>query len=268
MNAESLPVAVGIAYQPWLSPWLESRPAGIDLVEISAEGFAKGAELRLRRLRGLFPLAIHASRLSLGSPTPEHRAELPWMSALVSAADPLWVSDHLGFCRAGEVDLGVPTPIALTAESLARVTEHVQEVMATLRRPLLVENIAYLLEIGGTMSEPEFLGRLCEATGCGLLLDLAALVVNGRNHAFHPRRWLAELPLRHVTQLHVSGYRVRHGRWLDARDGTVPGPILELAARVVRDGAVRAVVLEWQHGLPGGAVIVAEVARLRAVVGA
>ena len=44
------------------------------------------------------------------------------------------------------------------------------------------------------MPEWEYLGRLAEATGCGLLLDVNNVYVSAFNHGFDPVAYIEALP--------------------------------------------------------------------------
>jgi len=263
LRMTSTPARVGIAYRPALASWIESRPP--QCLEVAAEPFYKAGERQLRGLAALCPLVVHSTRLSLGTPGPIDPEELHWLARVVAAADPLWVSDHLGFSRTAEVDLGWTVPVVPGPESLAVVVSHVREVQEQLGRPFLVENVVHFLPTAGVRSEPELLNTLCRETGAGILLDLTALVVNARNHGFDPRRWLRDLALEHVAQLHVGGCALDGERWHDSHRDPVPDEVLELAAEVLRAAPVRAVILERDGRYPPPAALEAELGRLEAL---
>ena len=63
----------------------------------------------------------------------------------------------------GEVDLGHLNPVAPTAQNLGILADHARQVMDRCGKPMLLENIATHLSMKGTMPEPEFLNRLCDA---------------------------------------------------------------------------------------------------------
>ncbi len=259
---------VGIAYRPTLAPWVASRPEAIECLEVTAEDFYRIGESLLRRLADLCPLVVHCARLSLGTPGPIEPDELSWLARVVAAADPLWVSDHVGFSRTAEVDLGWPVPVVPGPESLAAIVGHAREIQARLKRPFLVENIVHFLPAHGVHAESELLNELCRSSGCGLLLDVTALAVNARNHRFDPRHWLRALAIEHVVQLHVGGYAHDGDRWHDCHRSAVPEDVLELATEVLRAAPVRAVILEYDATFPAPAALEAELDRLRVLAAA
>jgi len=225
-----------------------------------------GGRARARALSSVYPVVVHTSRLSLGTPGALNEQELARLVALTREVDPLWVSDHLGFRRTHEVDLGHPTPIRLDGDMLSVLTDHCHEVMHRCGKALLVENIASPLAISSVMSEPEFLNRLCEASGCGLLVDVTALVVNRRTHGFDARSWLGLLEPRHIVQLHLGGVPSGNDEWLDTRGGDIDEEVWVLAADVLARASVQAVVLERDERFPPVTHLGAELRRVSTLV--
>jgi len=264
--AETLRALAGIAYRPALASWIDTRPATIQCLEIIAEQFYKGGETLARSLSSRHPIVVHTSRLSLGTPGALDRRELDWFVSLVREVKPLWVSEHLGFRRTAEVDLGYPTPIPLDANTLSVFVDHCREVMDRCGKLLLVENIASPLTITSALSEPEFLNRLCDASGCGLLVDLTALVVNSRQHRFAAGSWLARIVPTHVVQLHVGGAALRNGVWLDTHGEDVDAEVWALAADLLARAPIRAIVLERDERFPPASDLAAELRRVSSLV--
>ena len=265
-GAEGEKARAGIGYRPALTSWIDTRPVEIQCLEIIAEQFYMGGRARARSLSSTYPLVVHTSRLSLGTPGTLNRQELEWLVALTREVDPLWVSDHVGFRRSAEVDLGHPTPIPFDRETLSVFTDHCREVMDRCGKLLLVENIASPLTISPVMSEPEFLNRLCEASGCGLLLDVTGLVVNSRTHGFDAHSWLALLEPGHIVQLHLGGVGSGDDLWLDTRGGDIDDEVWTLAADVLTRAPVRAVVLERDERFPPMRHLAAELQRVSRLV--
>ena len=114
---------------------------------------------------------IRGRRLSVGTPGPLNPDELDWFTSIVLQANPRWISTYLGFSRTDEFDLVYSNPVCTNRETLSTVADHAREIMERCRKPLILENIASHLQIKGTMSETDFMNRLCEEAGCGLLLN-------------------------------------------------------------------------------------------------
>lgn len=256
---------VGVAYRAPLAHWIDAGPADFDCVEVNAEEFYKGGRAKLEVLRRRTPLLLHTQRLSPGTPGPLDAHELAWFAALVREAKPLWISEHLGFRCTPEIDLGRVVPVSRTEEALATFVAHARDIVDACRTPLLLENIASPLDIRGPLSEPEFLNRLCEQAGCGVLLDVTALLVNSRNHRFDAAEWLRALEVRHVVQIHAGGCRERDGRWDDTHDAPIDDELWPLVEAVLARQRVSAVVLERDERFPAVSEIAREVERLRAL---
>jgi uncharacterized protein (UPF0276 family) len=257
---------VGIAYRPELGAWIDQRPPQIEVLEVAAEPFYKGGWRRLRFLAGRYPIRIRCAGLSLGTPGPLDNAELGWLRSVAEAAQARSVSTPLGFRRTSEVDLGFPVPVPLDRDTLDRFRAHIQELSAVCGRPVLIQNIASPLRVAGELDEPEFLNRLCEVSGCGILLDLTALAVNGYNHHFNPRTWLERLDRRRVVQLLAGGYSERGRHRVDLHAGHVSEEVLDLARAALDSPSVAALVLERDREFPPLTELEEELGRLRAVV--
>jgi hypothetical protein len=150
-----------------------------------------------------------------------------------------WHSDHLSFVRvAGEdahsLAVGVACPVPYDREVLDLVAERVEEVQRAIAAPFLLENNVYYVDLPEQeMTEPEFLTRLAERTGCGLLLDVHNVYVNSVNHGFDPVAFIDALPLKRVVEVHVAGGSELAGMYTDSHSGPCPDPVWELLDRVV-----------------------------------
>ncbi len=156
-----------------------------------------------------------------------------------------------------------------TAETLARVSDHIDEAQETLGVRMLLENPStYVAFEGSAMSEVEFLREIVKRTGCGLLLDVNNVYVSAVNHGFEPMAYLDAFPLEHVGEIHLAGFAEDHDD-LDARllidaHGTPVADIVWLLYRrtLSRLGAVPTLI-EWDNDVPPFATLAAEAARAR-----
>jgi uncharacterized protein len=104
---------------------------------------------------------------------------------------------------------------------------------AELPVPLALEHVAALLEWPAPeLDETAFLTGLLERTGAWLLLDLANLYANARNHGGDPLAFLDALPLERVAYVHVAGGTEREGLYHDTHAHPTPPPVLELVAEL------------------------------------
>jgi uncharacterized protein (UPF0276 family) len=255
----------GIGYRRELSAWLETKPRGVDCLEITAEHFFHGGEAQLAALAKIFPLFVHGLGLSLGTPGPLDQKILERFARVVDIAKPEWISDHIAFTRTAEADLGHLNPIPPTSEMLKIISDHAREISDRCGKPMLLENITSHVQLTGDLRETDFLNRLCERAGCKLLLDVTNLFINSRNHGFDARQWLREIQPQNIVQLHIVGYS-RHGsRYTDSHAAPIQDELIELAREVVRHAPVQAVILERDEDFPDVAGIETEVAKLQRI---
>jgi uncharacterized protein (UPF0276 family) len=197
----------------------------VDFVEVHAENFfaAGGASQALiQDIAQAYPLSLHGTSLGLGSTLSVPVDILQQFAKLVKSTQPILVSEHLCFNRA-EVNgvvlhSGDLLPIPYNTNSLHTIVANVQQVQESIQRPLLIENLsAYITpsqlvaHIKDEMTEFEFLVNMCEAAGCGILLDLNNLIINELNRkTANPlemiRQRLDTLPAHIVGEIHLAGY--------------------------------------------------------------
>src|SRR5262245_9771456 len=180
----TLPLRAGIGLRgPHLAEVLATQPA-VPWLEVHPENYLGGgpAVRALERLRGEYPIAFHAVGLSLGSADGIDRRHLGRLRVLVERLQPVLVSEHLAWSQIDGAYLNHLLPLPYTEEALAAVCRSVDEVQATLRRRVLVENPSgYLRFASSTIPETEFLGEMVRRTGCGLLCDVNNIHVTAAN---------------------------------------------------------------------------------------
>lgn len=255
----------GVGYRRELSDWLNTRPAGVDCLEITAEHFFHGGEERLAELARHFPLFVHGLSLSLGTPGPLDPKRLDQFARVVRVANPEWISDHIAFTRTAEADLGHLNPVPPTRAMLHLIADHAQEVSARCGKPMLLENITSHVQLTGDLSETDFLNGLCEHAGCGLLLDVTNLFINSRNHRFDPLEWLRAIEPRHIVQLHIVGYARTGDRYMDSHGAPIQEELIELACAVVAHAPVQAVILERDEDFPTPPELELEIQKLKRI---
>jgi uncharacterized protein len=241
---------VGLGYRRELSGFIESGPAEVGCIEVTAEHFFDVSLDRLHALRRKYPLLVHGLGLSLATPGRLDAEHLESLARVVRAADPLWVSEHVAFTRAGGIDLGHLNPVPPTWAMLDVLVEHARELADRCEKRLLLENITTHLRLDGEIDEPEFLNLLCARAGCGLLLDVTNLAVNAHNLGFDPSSWLSRIDPKHIVQLHLVGYRKDEGRYHDLHADRIQDEILDLTREVLERAAPEAIVLERDANFP------------------
>lgn len=245
-------LGVGLSYGPSLRGFVERGGRRFDFLEVVPDTFwadaGAGRSGRyaddpaavsfLRGVRAEMPVVAHSIGLSVGS---AHRFDLEHVDQVARWHEWLrfpWHSDHLSFNLAehgaGEMNVGVTLPLAFDRETLELLAPRIREVRRRVPAPFLLENSVYFLRYPRQdYSEAEFLNRLCEASGCGLLLDLHNLYANCRNHGADARDILGGLDLSNVIEIHVAGGMVQEGFYMDAHSGLCPPEVWGLLDRVL-----------------------------------
>lgn len=253
-------------------PHLMSTPPeswGVDWFEAITENLLDNAGYGMRVFEHVAahrPVVLHGVSLSIGSTAPLDMAYLGKLRALAERFRPLWISDHLCWTGVQGVNSHDLLPMPLTEAALAHVADRVARVQDFLGRPLIVENPSTYLEFRASqMPEAEFLARLCDATGCGLLLDVNNVHVSSFNHAQDPIAYLEAIPAAHVVQVHLAGPSDHGTHLIDTHDAPVPDAVWPLYARVWERCGPVATMVEWDAGIPEFEVVAAELGKARRV---
>lgn len=244
----------------------------VDLLEITADHYLDAAPEKLAELALLqehFELVPHSLDLSLGSAEGIDERYVEKLAALIGRIRPAWFSDHICFTRSGGVSIGHLAPVPYTREAAAVIARNVRRVRESIDVPLILENITYLMRFPSSeMTEPEFLHRVVGETGCGLLLDVTNLYINSVNFGFSWRRFLDEIPMESVAELHFVGSRTSGKRLIDAHSDATEEAIWEVFGEVCPRAPVRAAILERDADFPPFSELVEELGRARSIAGA
>lgn len=250
-----------------------AAPPPVGWLEVHAENFLAGAAaLRvLDAVRREHPVSLHCVGLSLGSDGALDREHLGRIVALARRVEPCFVSEHLSWSVAGDVYLNDLLPLPYTAEALAVVCRHIDEVQTALGRRILVENPStYLAFTHSTMPEWAFMAEVAARTGCGLLLDVNNVHVSACNHGFDARAYIAALPARTVAEIHLAGHAVKRigdaVLRIDDHGSAVPAEVWDLYRHALRVIGPRPTLIEWDCNVPPLSVLVGEAAKADALL--
>jgi uncharacterized protein (UPF0276 family) len=294
---------VSAAARPGADPWVgiglrqphyaelldrpQAAPA-LGFVEVHSENFFAdgGAAMAvLHAARSHWDVSLHGVGLSLGSACGLDPWHLDRLARLAERIEPVRVSDHASFARAPAAADGLAVlhandllPLAFTREALEVMVRNVTQVQERLRRPILVENLsAYLAWQDQEMSEPEFFNQLTRRTGCGLLLDVNNLVVNGLNRARdrdgdavrEACDWIDAIDAASVGEIHLAGYLELPDIVIDDHGSRVHAPVWQVFAHAIDRLGPRPTLVEWDTDLPPLAVLLDEAAQAgRMIAGA
>jgi len=254
--------------------------APIDFVELHSENyFAPGGAIKavLQDIVETYPVSLHSTSLGLGSAEIPRNANLNFLIALVNQVQPILVSDHASFSWGSwskkPVHAGDLLPLSFNHQALNILAKNVDMVQQALGRQILLENLSsYISFSSDTMSEAEFLVRLTEKTGCGLLLDLNNIIVSAHNLnepdiASYALNWIRQLPEDVIGEIHLAGFTEANPDDLvvDDHSQKVSRQCWILYAEALgRFGAVPTLI-EWDNNLPEWDVLLREVETARMV---
>ncbi len=253
---------------------LDTNPS-VGFFEVHAENYmgAGGPPHRyLTEIRNRYPLSLHGVGLSIGADRELDRGHLQRLNELIDRYQPGLFSEHLAWSTHDTAFFNDLLPVPYTAETLARVVEHIDDVQETLGRQMLLENPStYLAFAENTYSEIDFIAEIVRRTGCGLLLDVNNVHVASTNQQWDPVRYIDAYPLAHVQELHLAGYTREaddKGRPLliDTHDRPVDEIVWGLFAQAI--GCIGAVptLIEWDAKLPAWPELKAEADRAEAIM--
>ncbi|CCE03543.1 DUF692 domain-containing protein [Bradyrhizobium sp. STM 3809] len=265
----------GTSFKPAHLPAILAEPPRRGFFEVHAENYmgAGGPPHRqLEAIRKDHPLSIHGVCMSIGGPQPLDRDHLARFRNLVARYQPSLVSEHLAWSTHDTTYFNDLLPLPYTAATLARVCDHIDQVQSAIRRPILLENPStYVAFRDSTMSETDFLRAIVSRTGCGLLLDVNNVFVSAVNHGFSPQRYLADVPLAAVGEIHLAGHSVQTDDdgaplLIDSHDGPVADDVWALYAGLIAQHGPVPTLIEWDGNIPDWPVLQAEAAAAQAIL--
>jgi hypothetical protein len=246
----------------------QPRDWGVDWFEIISENFLDNHGYAAHVLDVIAehrPVVMHGVSLSIGSTERLDMTYLGKLKALAERVRPVWISDHLCWTGVGGINTHDLLPMLLTEQSLAHVADRVRAVQDVFGRPLVLENPSTYLEFSSSnVPEWEFLGRLTEATGCGLLLDVNNVYVSATNHGFDAAAYIAAIPADRVVQMHLAGHTDCGTHLIDTHDHPVAAPVWPLYAQAQARSGGASTLLEWDASIPSYPELLAELAKAKA----
>jgi uncharacterized protein len=259
---------VGIGWRPELALMIARAPQ-IHFIEVVAENFLPDSLPRpLLELKERGATVVpHGTGLSLGSAEPLDQKRLTHLARLAERLDAPFVSEHIAFVRAGGHDSGHLLPLPRTGAALDVLAENILRARAALPVPLALENIATLFEWpGAEMSEVTFITEALERSGALLLLDVANLYANVRNHGWDAADYLDHVPLARLAYVHMAGGVTRDRLYHDTHAHATPTGALDLLEQLCARVEPPAVLLERDDHFPAEIELRAELDAIAAAI--
>jgi uncharacterized protein len=169
---------------------------------------------------------------------------------------PASFSEHLAWSTHVDAYLNDLLPLPYTAETLARLCDHIDETQEALGMRLLLENPStYFLFEESDFAETEFLSEAARRTGCGLLLDVNNVFVSAANHGLDPVDYIDRFPVEHVEEMHLAGHDERTDDaslplLIDAHGSPVIEPVWALYEYAIRRSGPAPTLIERDANIP------------------
>ncbi len=270
-----IPARAGVGLKPeHYHDILEGRPA-IGWFEIHAENFmgAGGPPHHfLSAIRERYPISLHGVGLSIGSAGDLDLAHLKRLRELIDRYRPGLFSEHLAWSTHDGAYLNDLLPLPYTAETLAKVADHVDQVQQALGQRMLLENPStYVRFAESTLSELDFLAGVVKQTDCGLLLDVNNVQVSAANHNFDAVAYLEAFPVEHVGEMHLAGYEAttddeRKPLLIDTHDRPVLADVWSLYKLAIKRAGPIPTLIEWDSKVPAWSELAAEAAKAERIM--
>lgn len=252
---QNLPkLGVGIGFRENFRADIFLHQTKINFLEITTDHYLDARPQKLEELKLLkdhFPLIPHSLELSLGSAEGINEDYLEKVAEVVEFVEPAWFSDHICFTKSGGIKIGHLAPVPFTDESLKVLVKNISKVKKLIKTPFILENITYMMRFPSSeMSEGEFITRLLQETGCGLLLDVTNLYINSKNFGYDWRAFLDDIPIERIVQLHFVGLHKHNNYLIDAHAHKTQDDIWNVFEEVCRRADVKGAVLERDENFP------------------
>ena len=255
----NLPSLPGVGYKPQHYADIIANPEPVGWFEVHAENYMGGGGRPLAQLRALsekFPMSVHGVGLSIGSEGRLDKEHLARLKSLCDGINPASFSEHLAWSTHDSQFFNDLLPLPYTAATLARVSDHIDEVQSVLGRRMLLENpSSYLVFAESEMSETEFLREVSDRTGCGLLLDVNNVFISANNLGYSPQSYIDEFPLERVGEMHLAGHDEDEDEsgallLIDSHGREMAEPVWALLDYTLDRAGPKPLLVEWDNNVP------------------
>lgn len=300
MDNTLAPTLAGIGWRTTHCAELLRRRPALGFIEVHTESFMDADNAKfalLQQGRQHYELSLHGTGMSLGSPSGVDDRHLTQLSDLAERTAPWIISDHAGARHSpwGTGRGNSPSQmddlraLSFTRAALDVVCANVQQVQDRLQRTIAVENLTGSAQgHPQAFTEPGFLTRLAQRTGCQLVIDLNSIYVNALNEfrreirdrlnmvtladqAFpltaldRCRRWIDGIPASAVAELHVAGHNDCGNIVINDRSGAVTDPVWSLYSYALRRFGQIPTLIEWDNEIPTLQVLLDEATHANAL---
>lgn len=240
----------------------------VDYFEIISENFLTEAPLpakNLARIQERYPVVLHGVGLNLLGHEPLDERYLDRLCRLADKVNAPFVSDHLCWTRAHNMNHHDLLPTPFVTELVDFAAERASYVQRRLGRSFALENLSsYAAFKSSTLREWEFYAAVVRKADCSFMLDINNIYVSSVNHGFDPLDYLRAIDFSRVLQVHLAGHeRQADGTIIDTHNAAVCDAVWDLYFEAWKLGGPFPTLLEWDDAIPPMPVVLDELAKAR-----
>lgn len=213
------------------------------------------------------PIINHGVGLSLGSVDEFNKDYLVLLKDLLSATSSPWFTDHLCFSSTNKHQYHDLIPILRNEKTLEHIIDKIKFIEDYFQIPFAFENISYYGESNhNTLSEIDFINQILEKTNSYLLLDINNIYVNAENHHFDAHKYIDDLNIEKVIQLHLAGHWDRGDIIIDTHGDFVNDSVWDLYRYFIKKiGKEVSTLIEWDNEIPDYKTVLEEAAKAKKI---
>ena len=278
-----LPLRAGIALEAIDAARVIATRPEFGWIEVGA-GLQPGCRLPpiddLVRLRASYPMALHGAGPLFGRARQFDVALLDGLEALIDRLEPQVISLDPGWAGRGWVgdgarlaEDGVNPPDTRNALRLA--AERIDQIQTRLGRKILLENGVLSTACAGStqadFDERSMLAAIAMQTGCGLMIDVASVLLSMRRIGRDAYGYLDGCAVEHVGAVRLAGHvqdSDDHGRRAaaDSHESEVVDEVWDLFAHLVARAGAFPTVVNWGTARPEWSVLLKEARKADALL--
>ncbi|MDX7997735.1 DUF692 domain-containing protein [Xenorhabdus sp. Reich] len=254
-------MGVGVNYKASISKEIYQNIQCIDVLEIHSEKFfLYNDDDYLEKSCKEVPIIFHGLDMSLGSDGFLDDDYLNTLKNIIIDKKPKWYSDHLSATKHDDIEVGHLMPIQFSAENAFNIIEKIKKIKAEVDDNFILENITYYYEMPGSdLIEIDFINEIITESDCGMLLDINNLFINSVNHNYDPKKFLLELPLDHVVEIHLAGGSYKFDMLIDTHANKIWNEVWELYELALSKTDTNAVIIERDSNIDSYTTIIDEI---------
>src|SRR3989338_6258128 len=241
----------------------------IDWLEIAPENYmCRGGQIfeRLLNVKKFFPVIPHGLNLSIGGTDPFDPFLITNVKKLFKSINPPWYSDHLCFNYVDKTYIHDLIPLPFNKSTAKHVADRIKRVQDIFQTPFLIENPSYYMLLEKqSMNEADFITEVLELADCGFLLDINNVYVNSRNHKYDAVKFLDNLPLDRVVQVHIAGHLNTGKIIIDTHGESIIKNVYYLFSELLKRCSPKAILLERDFNFPHFKELLDEIKMIRSI---